>query len=456
MVVYDILRSRWDTPLTYPVEMLNAKPTALAYDRAGNALWLGTDRGDLFTIVPGFAQWDRAVGLVRGAIERIIVAQREFAVYVNAGGEWHRVRAGSLSLDRVPDNALPADVRAQIPPVPQELRAAIGTIGMGPQMQRWQISDVKSADFPGEYWIATQGGGLLKYDRRFERRDWLRYGLAGPGAASIAQIGANIWFGGDGRSQRTGVARADTQLQSWAQYDAVLGAPRGMIAEIVSFAGAIWVASSDGLHRLDPSAQPDRRAWRRFTTREGLPSEQVRALHVFGGLLWAGTDRGLIAFDSAGAPAAGPLLQGRRTSRLATADGAMLIAHDDGLWRITDPASMPVREPGTSYAGRITDVAVLADTVFAVADGRLLRSGLVANDPALERIGSIFRLHAASGRVWVAGPRGIAHRDPVTGSWEAFTTPEDIPVTAPVLDVLPLGDDVWVATPAGAIRLRWR
>jgi hypothetical protein len=76
-------------------------------------------------------------------------------------------------------------------------------------------------------------------------------------------------------------------------------------------------------------------------------------------------------------------------------------------------------------------------------------------DPALARIGNAYRLAASAGYLWAAGPGGIAYRDPASGAWTAFTVPADLPA-GPAVDVVQVGDDVWAATPAGAIRLRWR
>jgi hypothetical protein len=82
-------------------------------------------------------------------------------------------------------------------------------------------------------------------------------------------------------------------------------------------------------------------------------------------------------------------------------------------------------------------------------------TGAPIRDAVLDRIGPPYRLALADGRLWVAGPAGIAHRDPSTRAWQAFSVPEDVPA-GPVVDVVPDGEWVWAATMAGAARLRWR
>ena len=55
---------------------------------------------------------------------------------------------------------------------------------------------------------------------------------------------------------------------------------------------AIWVASSDGLHRYDGYQ------WRRYTQADGLPSNFVRCVLVSRtGQLWIGTSEGAGVFD---------------------------------------------------------------------------------------------------------------------------------------------------------------
>jgi hypothetical protein len=460
ILVYDILQSRWATPMPLPVQIAPLRVSALAWDPASGALWLGTENGDLVTVVPGFGQWDHAPAVLRGAVEAIVAFPRDGGVYVRSGGEWQRVRSGSLMAE--PVGAVPPTVAAGAEAMPADpyFRAASGTLGIDPERRRWPLTDVAAGANPGEYWVATGGGGLLHFDSRLDRREWLRYGLAGRGAAAMARFGATIWFGGDGRGARTGVASASTDLSSWRQYDASEGAPRGFVAEIVSFGDRLWFASSDGLYRLDAAAGRD--TWSRLTARDGLASESVRSLLVAGDFLWAGTDRGLSAFDANGKPEVGPLLPGRRVSRMVLRADTMIVGNDDGLWSLSISAAAaqtPLRRAAGAVRGRVLDLALLEDTLWVITDGGLYRvagsSPGPLRDAALQRIGEPYRLAVAEGRLWVAGRRGIAHRDPVNGTWEAFTVPADIP-PGPVVDVLAVGDDVWAATPGGAVRLRWR
>jgi hypothetical protein len=139
----------------------------------------------------------------------------------------------------------------------------------------------------------------------------------------------------------------------------------------------------------------------------------------------------------------------------------LFIASDEGLW-VLPLAGIGEGPIGFSESAtlrrRVQDLILTDSAGVAIIEGQIYTldgPALPLRDGALERIGPAFRLAMEDARLWVAGPRGIAHRDPVTGAWEAFMVPSDIP-WGPVVDVLPEGDDVWAATPAAAVRLRWR
>jgi ligand-binding sensor domain-containing protein len=119
----------------------------------------------------------------------------------------------------------------------------------------------------------------------------------------------------------------------------------------------------------------------------------------------------------------------------------------------------PGADPADVTGGRILDLTTGTATWFLTRAGvyRLGQDGVRGplRDANLERIGPLVRLAGGGRGLWVAGQGGIARLDPQSGIWESFTVPADLP-SGPVLDVLSAGDDVWVATPAGAVRLRWR
>jgi hypothetical protein len=77
------------------------------------------------------------------------------------------------------------------------------------------------------------------------------------------------------------------------------------------------------------------------------------------------------------------------------------------------------------------------------------------HDAALTAIGQPLDLGATGSVLWVAGANGVARFDPTAHGWRSYTVGPDLPA-GPVQAVLPLGDVVWAATPAGAVRLPQR
>jgi len=468
ILVYDVARRAWQAPILVPGPRASTV-TALGVDPVSGEVWVGTSTGELLRGLPGFAAWEGVAAPVRGPIERITAYPPESATFVLAGEEWWRIDWASAVATEASAGSVPVAVREEAGRGPDDpfLAAARNSLGLDPQMRRWTITAVARGIEPDEFWVGTDGGGMVRFQSRRNEREWLRFGLVARGAASVARFGDGLWFGGDGRGRHNGVAAASPDLGAWRQHDASQGAPAGFVAEMATDGRRVWFAADGGLFRFDPG--DDRRPWSRFTAADGLPSDRVRSVLHEAGRIWAGTDRGLVAFDTAGRMVAGPYLTGRRVARIALERDTLWIASDDGLRMLALPGTAAPRDPGAAAvpAGlpaavardRARDVVVGAG-IWALTDAGLFR--LYGNGPrgpvrdaAIQRIGPPVRLAAADGRLWVAGPQGIAHLDPVTGAWETFTVPADIPA-GPVLDVLPDGDEVWVAIPAGALRLRWR
>jgi len=477
--IYDFVARRWEPPSTaedgYPA---GETPTALAYDRFLDALWMGTASGNLYRFRPRSGEWDRVGAVAGGPVLRLVVPRdpREGDVFLATPAGWARLRRGSLFAEAVPEGGLPAEVRAAgTGPAADRLGredpffdALRGTLTLDDRLRRWPIADVAPADRPGRFWIATQGGNLLLYDGRRSAGEWLHFGLLSRGAAALATDGAGVWFGGDGRGPRRGVAYADTGLQRWAVHEAESdGAPAGYVWDILPLRDAVWFAASDGLYRYDPRGR-GRAAWRRLTEADGLPASEALSLAPGQGGVWVGTRRGLAwvgddgtARRAAGAPA-------RRIHRLAARGDTLWIASDAGLWVLADGADPAARAaapaPGSeaqpALRARVVDVRPAADAIYALAQDALYRLAAGAwsgpiREPGGGALGRLTALAAADGELWVAGDGGAARWDRATGLWTVFRVGGDIP-EGPVRAVLPAGGHVWLATPAGALRLAWR
>ena len=476
--VYDFAAGRWEAPITledgFP---LGERPSALLYDRFLDALWMGTEVGNVYVYRLAGGQWDALGPVAGGPILRIVGDPRSGDVFLATPGGWLRLPRGALFPEPVPPGAVPEG--AADPSPEGRLRrmdpffdAIRGTLTMDERLRRWPITDVEPADRPARYWVATNGGNLLYYDSRRMSAEPLAYGLLTRGAGAMALDGRRVWFGGDGRGARRGVTVADVGLQQWkyfeAQYD---GAPAGYVADVLPTASAVWFAATDGLFRLDR----ERETWLRLAEREGLPAREVFALAPGPDGVWVGTRNGLTFVTDDGAVEREALFPARPIHRLLSSRDTLWIASEFGLWLLPDASAArlpdaggrggirPVLAPGSEtlpgLRGRVVDVRPVGDALFVLTEDALYRWDAAGwTGPfrdGVELLGRLRTLAAADGQLWVAGDGGVVRFDLDTRLWTSYLRPMDIPET-PVVDVLPMGDDVWLATPAGALRLRWR
>ncbi len=502
--IYDFVDAAWDAPVTavdgFPA---GEHPTALAYERFGDRVWMATAEGGLYTYTTAFGRWDRKATIPAAPVLALVFDTTGLGgtlfLYTRAG--WFALPSGSFIADPVPPARVPGGVQARARDIlsgyadtDPALSAALGTIGVDEHMRRWSLTAVTPAEEPGRYWAGTAGGGLFAFDSRTLESRRLPYGLESVGASALAADGGGIWFGGDGRGPEAGVAWADTALGTWRQWDARYdGAPAGAVHAVLPLQDAVWFAAGDGLYRLDRG----RGGFHRIPDAGPLPLDRVGALApAGGGAVWVGTREGLALVGPDG-ETRGVSLRGAAVNRLRLAGDTLWIATDAGLWMLPDAparaAAWPAgahaadsagtaprdsvasggaragtgiaaeRGPGTEDAvplrGRILDAVPAAGALWALGPDGLYRHDAAGWQPvaaaAVGRLGRGLALAAADGQLWVAEAGGLARWDAALRTWTTYAVGPDLPV-GPVVAVLPAGDDVWAATPGGAVRLRWR
>jgi ligand-binding sensor domain-containing protein len=241
------------------------------------------------------------------------------------------------------------------------------------------------------------------------------------------------------------------------------GAPGGFVARIVPADDAIWFAASDGAYRLDRGRIGSglRAAdWTRYTSADRLPADQTTCVVPVPGGAWIGTLRGLAKLDVTNRSVT-TTLAGLRVLDLALAGDTLWIATQSGLFvSVADGVPAPATGLENAQSLRTGPVVALANvggviTALTPAAVHRLEQGQWSapiRDPATRALGPLFRLHvAADGGVWIAGEAGVAAVEagkPV----RTWLVPDDIPA-GPVRGIVLDGDDLWVATPAGALRL---
>ncbi len=118
-------------------------------------------------------------------------------------------------------------------------------------------------------------------------------------ALAVAPDGS-LWIG----FQHGSVSRLDVATDTFQHFNfspSTPGAPSPAWVNqmVVDAGGIVWLATQDGLYRLDPALALDASiAVTRYGTAEGLPSAQLSSiLQTADGALWLGTQRGLVRFD---------------------------------------------------------------------------------------------------------------------------------------------------------------
>ena len=87
LTIYDRMAGRWDVPQTvedgYPVW---EQATALAHQRFGDILWLGTASGNLYRLAVGFGRWESVASPAQGPILDLETVDdlRDDALYIRS------------------------------------------------------------------------------------------------------------------------------------------------------------------------------------------------------------------------------------------------------------------------------------------------------------------------------------------------------------------------------------
>jgi len=445
LITYDPARQAWDPPVTledgYPVL---EQPSALAWSPAEQALVLGTRPGRLWRLDAVAGRVDPLAAVPGAVVE--LRASSAGDLYVRTPSGWFALLAGSM-VPR-PVASLPAGVGI---PADERLQSLGGVLGLDQGMRRWPITGWTAGTRPDEYYVGTAGGGLLRVDLRTLETTALPYGASGRGISALARVGNTLWFAGFPASPGRGrLASADAGLQRWSWPDPQrYQIPGQDVTVMTDLLGGLWVGAGDGLYHN----RPGETGWDRFDTRTGLPSSSVTALATADSALWIGTRQGVCLWQGT---SCGPtLLPGQEVTALSYCDGALWIGTDRELLRATASELTQVEPPG--FSGRVRALACLRGSLYVAGLRTLLvrERGDWRPPVPIGGSGTVRTMIATDAAVWVGGDGGAARWDPATGEWSAYLVGSDVPV-GPVFGVLPAGNELWLATPIGALRLELR
>jgi ligand-binding sensor domain-containing protein len=408
LLIYDRVAHAWKPPVTtldgYPTSRVR---TAIA-DEAGNAVWLG-------------------VGGIDGYVRYDVDARM-----------WTR---GTPP----PSNARSLTVEAALAraPAADAIRALILT---DPRLRTYQFTAAASTPDQADLYFGTNGLGLIRVDPRSGEWEALPYGLIATGLGAIAAAPDGIWAATNARpggGERRGLTWIASDLSATRPAEgggAALGFTFISARRLVATAGALWLATEQGVLRVDPATMRAR----------AFDVPDVTSLAPAPDGVWVGSRRGLSVITGDG-----------RIVRVSTDFPVWsLVAVRETLWVGTNAGVVMLPPGGTGAAA----VAALSQPIYAItragesivaATDRSLvwrdSSGAWKEVPLSLALGRPTTLAAdPDGGVWVGDTQGLARVDLGRAFVRTLTVPMDLP--APVRDLLADADYLWAATDSGLVR----
>jgi ligand-binding sensor domain-containing protein len=452
---YDRHSRQWAPPVTpldgYPREQVTV---ALA-DPSEDAVWLGTASG-VVRYRPMLRTFDAF--LVPGGVRDLAFDRDNPAggIFLRTGSGWELLPPGAFA----PAPAAPPPAGRRIQPLDAGgLEARIPYIRtMGPQIlldaRLRQFRFTSAALVPGteEYFLGTNGMGLVRLDALVAQFEPLPLGLLDVGVASLAAVPGGVWAGTDEGSRRPGLTFVADDLQRYQHEEGPRGTGFGasVVRSLALSDGAVWAATDAGLVRVEPGADVQR-----FQTVDGLPDNEVFALAAGPRAIWAGTARGVafVRLDSLvvrrldGPPVMVlSLLASGDSAWAGLVEGLALVVPDGDVLRAPGYDTLP------ELRGAIVGLAQRGDTLVAATPERLLwrlPEGVWHVGRPLSEVAPIYTVAADDGGLWVGGRNGFL-RVRLPAHAVLYRAPGDVP--AAVRAVAPAGRYVWIATEAGLVR----
>jgi len=416
LLIYDRLTHAWRPPVTtldgYPATRVRA---ALA-DPAGNAVWLGIGGLD------GYVRYD-----------------------VDA-----RLWTSGLPPPEAQAQVVTVEAALTRAPAADALRALILT---DPRLRTYQFTAAAGTSDRPELYFGTNGMGLVRVDPQTAEWDTLPYGLLAPGVGAIAPAHDGIWAATSARpGERRGLTWVAADLSATRQAEgggAALGFTFLSARRMIAARGALWVATEQGVLRVDPATLRGRR----------FDLGRVTSLAPAPDGVWVGSTRGLsvITDDGRVEPVGArelvalSILSVGDTLWVGTVGGVGWLP--PGASVVTEPPDLAerpsLRVPIVALA-RARDVIVLA-TERELAWRGATGTGTWSVLPLPPALGAPTVLAAdPAGGVWIGGTQGLGHADLGRPFVRALIVPVDLP--AAVRDLVADRDYLWAATDSGLVR----
>jgi ligand-binding sensor domain-containing protein len=333
-------------------------------------------------------------------------------------------------------------------PAADALRALILT---DPRLRSYQFTAAAGTPDRPELYFGTNGMGLVRVDPETAEWEALPYGLLAPGVGAIAPTRDGVWAATNARpGERRGITWVAADLSATRQAEgggAALGFTFLSARQILAARGALWVATEQGVLRVDPATLHGRR----------FDLGRVTSLAPAPDGVWVGSTRGLSVITDDG-----------RIEPVGARElvALSLLAVGDTLWVGTvggvgwlPPGAGAVTEPPDLAERPSLRVPILAlararDAIVLATDRELAWRGATAAwsvVPVPLALGVPTVLAAdPDGGVWIGGTLGLGHADLGRASVRTLTVPVDLP--AAVRDIVADQDYLWTATDSGLVR----
>lgn len=479
LIILDEAFQRFDPPITVEDGYPPLVPTAMVFDHRDGSVWLAS-AGDLFQFDPFSRRFRDRIGVGRPVTGLVPAEASGSELFVRIGTEWWRVDTFSRALRRAdPASVLAAiDSRSDLRAREEALRDPFFLDGAEQAARPWsgqamRILDVIPSREAYGWWLGTAGTFLVRYDGIGRVGSRTPLGPAGAGMASVVATGDQVWFAPEVALEgRYGVASATRDLQQWRVWraDSSRAVP-DLVHDLLRVPGGTWAGGESGLYWMD-DGRPE---WRKELD-VNLSYLPVLSLASASGpvaeTVWVGTARGLLRVRAAGGGIDLSALPSTAVGSVVEADGQVWIGTLHGVYSMLVPDSIGQ----TVTAGRVEGPIALrspvgaltasGDTVYAGLDREVWwKAGREASWARLEGAGRaravVSALAIHDGVLWVGSAAELTVLEVAGGVVGRYSFGPDLPPgprgETGIADISVVSaTEVWVALPAGAIRLAVR
>jgi len=456
--IYDRRFRQWEPPVTVADGYPRSRVTTALADPAEDAVWLGTTTS-LVRYRVTFRAFDDYP--VPGGVRDLAFDRDDpFAgIYVRSAAGWELLPRGAFGLAPAPP---PPPGRRIAPLEPAELEARVPYLRtMGAQAllddRLRQFRFTSAAAVPGveEYYLGTDGMGLVFIDALVARIEPMPAGLLSPGAGAVLAVEGGVWVGSDDQGVRSGLTFVSDDLQRYRYEEGprATGFRATVVRALAARGPEIWAGTDQGIVRVEPDV-----VTRRLQAVDGLPDDDVFGLASGPGGTWIATGRGVarvppdtVAVERTEGPAVPALA-------VTAAGDSAWVGFIDGLG-LAAPDGQVFFAPGSDTLADLREAIVavtrLGDTVVAATVDRLLwraGTGPWRIGRPLGEVAPIYALAGDPSGLWVGGRAGLAHVRLAAGAVVPFPVPRDVP--AAVRGIAVTERYVWLATEAGLVRFR--